>query len=49
MEQVTLVLLNATIIPRESSICYILMKKTSRRKNDQALRWKYDAIEATFE
>jgi hypothetical protein len=35
--------------PRESSICYILMKKNTRRKKDQALRWKYDAIEAPFE
>ncbi len=25
------------------------MKKTTRRKEDQALRWQYDAIEATFE
>jgi hypothetical protein len=47
MEQVTLVLSNAMIILRESPICY--RKKTTRRKKDQALRWKYDAIEATFE
>jgi hypothetical protein len=25
------------------------MKKTTRRKKDQAQHWKYDAIEATFE
>ncbi len=49
MEQVTLVLLNVTIILSESPLCYIQIKKTTRRKKDQALRWKYDAIEATFE
>ncbi len=49
MEQVTLVLWNVMIISRESPICNILMKKTTRRKEDQALHWKYDAIEATFE
>ncbi len=49
MEQVTLVLSNATVISRESPICYILMKKNTRRKKDQALHWKYDVIEATSE
>jgi hypothetical protein len=34
---------------KESPICYILMEKTTRRKEDQALGWQYDAIEATFE
>jgi hypothetical protein len=42
-------LTNATIISRESPIHYIWMKKTRRRKKDQVLHWKYDAIEATFE
>ena len=45
----TLVLSNATIISRESPIHYIWMKKSMRSKKDQALHWKYDAIEATFE
>jgi hypothetical protein len=46
---VTFVLSNAKIISRESPIHYIWMKKNMRSKKDQALRWKYDAIEATFE
>jgi hypothetical protein len=49
MEQVTLVLSNVTIISRESPICYILIKKTTRSKKGQALHWKYDAIDTTFE
>jgi hypothetical protein len=49
MEKVTLFLSNATIISRKSPICYNLMKKTTRGERDQAMRWKYDAIEATFE
>jgi hypothetical protein len=35
-------------IKRVSYLLY-LDEKTKRRKKDQALRWKYDAIEATFE
>jgi hypothetical protein len=49
MEQATLVLSNVTIISRESPIRNTLMKKTTRSKKDEAMRWKYDAIEATFE
>jgi hypothetical protein len=45
----TLVLLNATIISRESPIHYIWMKKNHKEEKDQALGWKYDTIEATFE
>jgi hypothetical protein len=44
-----LVLSNVTIISRESPIRNTLMKKTMRSKKDKAMRWKYDAIEATFE
>jgi hypothetical protein len=35
-------------IKRVSYLLY-LDEKTTRRKEDQALRWQYDAIEATFE
>ncbi len=35
-------------IKRVSYLLY-LDKKNTRRKKDQALRWKYDTIEATFE
>jgi hypothetical protein len=31
------------------SYLYIWMKKTTRRGKDQALHWKYDAFEVTFE
>ncbi len=49
VEQAKLVLLNVTIISKESPICNTLMKKNTRSKKDEAMRWKYDAIEATFE
>ncbi len=36
-------------IKRVSYLLYLDEKKTTRSKKDEALRWKYDAIEATFE
>ncbi len=36
-------------IKRVSYLLYLDEKKHKRRKKNQALRWKYDAIEATFE
>ena len=36
-------------IKRVSYSLYLDEKKHKRRKKNQALRWKYDAIEATFE
>jgi hypothetical protein len=49
VEQAKLVLLNVTIISRESPICNTLMKKTQEEPKNQATGWKYDAIEGTFE
>jgi hypothetical protein len=49
VEQATLVLSNVTIISRESPIRNTLMKKNHEEQKDKASRWKYDAIEATFE
>ncbi len=36
-------------IKRVSYLLYLDEKKTSRRKEDQALCWQYDAIKATLE
>jgi hypothetical protein len=36
-------------IKKLSYLLYLDEKKNTRRKKDQALRWKYDTIEATFE